>query len=228
MKSGRTGPPVALVLGVRRSVSIAIGASIVAVAILGVVSTSRLGGSAPRGRVEGVVIISIDTLRADALDTDARTGAVRLPALEEFSREATTFTGALAPASWTAPSVASMMTGLNTLQHGVIEPLDGTRLPAGLSTLATTLRAAGWSTAASTGGGWASTAAGMNLGFEQWNESLDDDAPSLAIERWNESRRPGRPFFLWLHTYVAHDPYGGKDGTRESQAAGRHDAEVAE
>jgi hypothetical protein len=141
------------------------------------------------------------------------------------------FSDAIASSTWTAPSLASLSTGVVSLRHGVLEPIEGKRLPRGIPTLAATLRAAGWHTAASTGGAWAGPSTGVEAGFEDFHEDFDDAPASKAIARWAASRPTGRPFFLWLHTYVAHDPYGGKDADREpvreeEVAAGREIAEL--
>jgi arylsulfatase A-like enzyme len=196
---------------VRRSLSFWIGALVVLAAIGGVVGSMRRGGGgASRPRARGVVIVSIDTLRADTTEPDA-SGATLLPSLETFAKDAQRFTGAVAGSSWTAPSLATLLTGFVPLRHGLVEATDDAHLPASVPTVAAILRNAGWSTWASTGGGWASKAAGFDAGFERFAEDFDDEPPATAIAKWREQRPIDRPFFLWLHTYVAHDPYGGKD-----------------
>jgi arylsulfatase A-like enzyme len=203
----RTRPPLARTIG--RAVIVAI---LVLAVWIGVRRVSELGveGDAPRRRVSGVVLICVDTLRADVLEPDA-SGARPMPELERFADGGARFAGAVAPTSWTGPSLATVLTGLIPLRHGLTDPTDDARIPAAVPTLATVLRAAGWSTWASTGGGWAGTRAGVDLGFDRFGEDFDDHPPADTITKWAGARRKDRPFLLLLHTYAAHDPYGDRE-----------------
>src|SRR5262245_29634347 len=74
-------------------------------------------GPGPAGKAAeppGVVLLCIDTLRADAPQSTAD-GRERMPALAAFARGATSFADASSPASSTPPSVASILCGLDTL-----------------------------------------------------------------------------------------------------------------
>jgi hypothetical protein len=77
-------------------------------------------------------------------------------------------------------------------------------------TLASQLKRAGFSTAACTGGGWVSPENGLGTGFDRFHVDFDRRPPSQAIVRFAKETEPNRPFFLFLHTYGAHDPYGDK------------------
>src|SRR5687767_7271018 len=66
-----------------------------------------------------VVLILIDTLRADSLAPDAD-GAPSMPKLAALSRQGARFTNAVAPCSWTLPSIASLLTGKLPHAHGVV------------------------------------------------------------------------------------------------------------
>ncbi len=168
-----------------------------------------------RGKVPGVVIVCLDTLRADA--TEGPEGAAALPSLHAFARGATRFPGALAACSWTGPSVATLLTGLVPWNHGIFEVTSGTRLAASVPTLATVLREAGWSTAAVTGGGWLSEGCGLPPGFDQYDADFDDLAPAASVARWQARRPLDRPFLLFLHSYAPHDPYGDKRAGAEGR-----------
>ena len=80
-----------------------------------------------------VVFVVLDTLRADAL---TQYGAARptSPALGDFVRTATRFDAAYAPAPWTVPSTATILTGLHPLRHGMRRV--GDVMPATIETLA--------------------------------------------------------------------------------------------
>ena len=168
--------------------------------------------------VPGVVLIVMDTLRADALDADATTDG--LARTRAWARTATTFRHAIATSSWTAPSVASILTGRLPTAHGVIEVGPRTRLAASVRSLATMLREAGFATAACTGGGWVSPGAGFAAGFDRFDVDFDEQEPADAIARLRAGNPSGRPFFWMLHTYAAHDPYGDRFAAARRRCAG--------
>lgn len=163
---------------------------------------------AATARVPGIVLVCVDTLRADALEADAASDG--LPSVRAWARRATAFSDAIAPSAWTLPSVASLLTGLHLTTHGVLELSADARLAGAVPTLATTLQRAGFSTAACTGGGWVSPENGLGTGFDRFHVDFDRRPPSQAIVRFAKETAPDRPFFLFLHTYGAHDPYGDK------------------
>jgi hypothetical protein len=154
-------------------------------------------------RVPGIVLICVDTLRADVTASGA------LPSLDAVAREGVMFTQASAPAAWTAPAVATMLTGLLPSHHGIAGSLLTGRLVSGVGTLAEALSARGWYTVAATGGGWISPEQGFHQGFDRFD--VDFDAHGMTRARQFLAERPrDRPFFLFLHTLAPHDPYGDK------------------
>ncbi|MCC7137915.1 MAG: sulfatase-like hydrolase/transferase [Planctomycetes bacterium] len=195
----------------RRALSLLLPLLAAAAVWWGMTSTSRMGAhAAPRGgAVDGIVVLCVDTFRADALD-GADGAPPPMPFLGELAAQGTRFTDALAPTSWTGPSIASMLTGLVPLRHGVTDPAGGARLPPNVATVGALLRAAGWHTAAYTGGGWAGAGSGLSGGFDRFDEDFDRREPEETLTKWRGERPAGRPFFLFLHTYAAHDPYGTK------------------
>ena len=156
----------------------------------------------PPAGVPGVVLVCLDTLRADAV------GA--MPALAAFAHGATTFSGASASSAWTAPSVTTLLTGLDPVHSGVRGQTPGALVP-GVTTLAETLAAAGWSTAAVTAGGWVSPERGLAQGFASFQLGFDVKTPEAIVSGWSAARPKDRSFFLFLHSYLPHDPYGPKD-----------------
>jgi arylsulfatase A-like enzyme len=103
-----------------------------------------LWGRAPT-RSGAVVLISIDTLRADRLPLYGYQPG-RTPVLDAFARDAVLIERAYAHAPQTLPSHASMLTGLLPFEHGVRDNL-GFTLKAETPTLASVLGAAGYRTA---------------------------------------------------------------------------------
>ncbi len=166
------------------------------------------GGGAD-GPVPGVVVFCLDTLRADALRVHGGRGLV--PSIDAFAADAMTFLDASASAPWTAPSLATLLTGLEPAHHGVVGPLPSAPpLAASVRTLAQILAAAGWHAAAFTAGAWASPGQGIERGFDVFDTSFDVAGPESCLALWANRRPKDRPFFLFLHTYAAHDPYGDK------------------
>lgn len=170
-----------------------------------------------------VVLISIDTLRQDALSAYSENGA-DTPAIKALAEEALLFTRAYSAAPWTIPSFVSLMTGLPASSHQVNS--DFAEIPAGLATLAERMRALGYRTAAI---GHHPQLLNMARGFDDfdftprllpyhprmtgtkllWRNARDtngtDELPG-AISRWLDDHED-EPFFLWAHFLDPHSPY---------------------
>lgn len=163
------------------------------------------------------ILITIDTMRADALG--ATRGAGVTPHLDRLARESTLFESAYATAPITLPSHASMLTGLYPPRHTLRD--NGLwALPGSASTLAEQARAAGLATAAFLGAVVLDRAFGLDQGFDRYDvPEHGAQASSQAAERsadevvlaalgWLQGDRPrGRGFFLWLHVFDPHAPY---------------------
>lgn len=151
-----------------------------------------------------VLFLLADTYRADNLE--AWGGDPRIaPKLNAVANESRRFLQARAPATWTLPSHAAFLCGMYPLQCGVREGDD--RIPASAWTLAEHFAAAGYRTAAVTDRGFVSRAFGMDQGFEWFDEGqVDEERTVTAIERILAAD-DGRPLFLFVQSYRAHDPY---------------------
>jgi arylsulfatase A-like enzyme len=154
-----------------------------------------------------VILISIDTLRADRLGLY---GASRdtSPVLDALARESLVFERAFTPAPWTLPAHASLFTGLEPRQHGAGHASPWDPLPPGVPTLAERLRDAGYETVAFSAGGMVTRRNGLDRGFERWSEWTRANLPSVLPAVFG-ALAPGatRPVFLFLHTYDVHAPY---------------------
>lgn len=104
----------------------------------------HFGKPKPRVGAPDIILITIDTLRADAIKP-RREGDVLMPNLETFRRRGWTFTAARTPAPWTRPALAAMLTGLPPTLHLYRE---SDRFDPALTTLPEQLHAAGYDTAA--------------------------------------------------------------------------------
>ncbi|MEE4272861.1 MAG: sulfatase [Thermoanaerobaculales bacterium] len=160
-----------------------------------------------------VVLISVDTLRADHMSLYGYPRPTT-PEIDRWADErAIVFETAVAPSPWTLPSHVSMLTGLHAVTHGVNHPAPA---PAALLTVAEMLRAKGYITAAVTGGSYLHPRFGLAQGFEDYrsykgelSEELDTEL-ATALE-WIDLHRGRGPFFLFFHTYEVHDPYDPRE-----------------
>jgi arylsulfatase A-like enzyme len=154
-----------------------------------------------------VVLISIDTLRPDHLGCYG-SGRPTSPNLDRFRERAALFACAIAQAPSTLPSHATMLTSLLPEHHGAFFARRSP-LPGNLPTVAAVLGAAGYRTAAFTGGGQIAPEFGLDRGFEIYavNEGGADFAAAVRSGLDWLARVDGRPAFLFLHTYEVHHPY---------------------
>ena len=125
-----------------------------------------------------VVVVSIDTLRADHLGAYGRSPTIT-PEMDRIAREGVVFTRGLAAAPWTTPSVASMLTGLPTTRHGAGLPLGAgltflrTPLDARFTTLAERFAAAGYRTRAVVANSFVGRETGLAQGFEDFEVPVE-------------------------------------------------------
>ncbi len=161
-----------------------------------------------------IVLYLVDTLRADHTGPYGHTRDTT-PALDEFAREAVVFEQAVAQASWTKPSVASVITSLLPAEHGASRRLD--RLSPHHETLAERLQEKGWATGAVvTNALLYARRAGFDQGFDYFaglhgrrGHPSRQVRASVAVDAalsWVDARR-GLPTFVWIHTMDPHFPY---------------------
>ncbi len=157
-------------------------------------------------RRPNVILISIDTLRPDHLGCYGYEKATS-PALDLLCEDAVVFEEAIAHASSTLHSHASMLTSLLPHHHQATWSAK-TRIPEDAICLAEVLQQAGYRTAAFTGGGQMDRVFGLDQGFEVFEQPMlehFEDTMWKGVE-WVESD-DSRPFFLFLHSYEVHHPY---------------------
>ncbi len=160
-----------------------------------------------------VILVSVDTLRADRLGVSGHrvAGASPSPNIDRFLATGVRFDRALAPRAITWPSLASVLTGVYPSAHGVYE--NGYELVDGIPTLATQLSAEGYRT-----GRFLSNMCSANhRGWDQAFCSRGVDSKILPeVSSWLDDLDSTRPFLLWVHYFGAHSPYynGGDRATR--------------
>lgn len=165
-----------------------------------------------------VVVYLVDTLRADRLGCYGHPKPTS-PHLDRFAEGATLFENAVAQAPWTRPSVASVLTGLGPLSHGVRTLED--RLPDAADTLAERLRAAGYRTAAFSTNAHVGEDTGLAQGFDDFLFLPQEDSAAVGrrVAAWLDQRRE-EPFFLYVHTLDPHSPYTPPPDLRRRFAPG--------
>ena len=161
-----------------------------------------------------VILVAIDSLRADHLGCygyDLPTSSH----MDALAQQSVLFERAFAAGIPTMPSFTTLMTGLHPYRHGVLAHLTNRRVGPDVFTLAQMAKRAGFATAgidnlAVQGGG---RAAWMARGFDYYSGFLfqpftpqSEELVSRAISFMDELA--GRDFFLFLHLWDPHTPYG--------------------
>ncbi len=193
-------------------------------------------GCADRRAPPTVLLISIDSLRADHVGAYGYAKPTT-PRIDALARSGALFERALSSTSWTLPAHVALLTGVADSVHGVA---DETRaLGPGLPTLAERLKARGFATAAVVSGPYLHPRYGLTRGFDQYLNCMGflDDAfePGAAagtnihldshgdvtnpcvVRRGLEwlGRQHGRPAFLFLHFWDVHYDYQPPKGYAE-------------
>lgn len=218
--------------GLESSLLLILAGLFAAVSVTGCSEASQPGVSALPAR--NLIIFTIDTLRADRIGAYGHADA-RTPGMDALARSGVLFTQAFAVAPITMTSHASLMTGRYPPGHGARH--NGIRLDASVPTLAEALHRAGFATGAFVGAFPLDRRFGLNRGFDTYgdrmprgtagrpvNERPARDVADDAIA-WLQQHRSTR-FFLWIHFFEPHAPYGDARDGRPSAA--RYDDEVAE
>jgi len=176
----------------------------------------------PAAPPRGVVVVVVDSLRADHLGVYGYERPTS-PRIDAFAADALRFADATSPAPWTLPALATLMTSLYPSVHGAHSASDLGDLtwyfqPREFSafsklhdthlTLAEILRAAGFATWGAVQGSYPTGVFGLSQGFETYRENA---TPGIRFDledafAWLDAERPER-FFLYLHVMEVHSPY---------------------
>lgn len=175
----------------------------------------------PHRPPRNLVVLVLDTLRADMALGPAPEAP--MPRLRELAAQGVAFRNACAPAPWTIPSMTSLLTGLLPTEHGCADE-QAPRLQESVTTYAEVLaRAYGYETAVFSDVPWYRGGTGSILqgfargarpngsrvpGREPLHGGYALHATGEALDAWLAERDGSRPFFLLLHSFAPHDPYG--------------------
>ncbi len=183
-----------------------------------------------------IILISIDTLRADHLPIYGYT-RVATPNIGALAADGVVFDRAYTHSPQTLPSNVSLLTGRLPFEHGVRDNVGFTLAP-NERTIARLLRGRGFSTGAAVSSWVLRKDTGLNQGFQAFDADLAVGTPDVAgsdLRRngadtvkaaiaWMAGLRGDSRFFLFLHLYDLHRPYAPPD--RYSRLP-QYDAELA-
>lgn len=182
-------------------------ARILALALLLALAACGDGASeAARPGRPNVLLIVADTLRTDHLSTYGYEWPTA-PHLDALAARGVTFLDCTAQASWTMPSMISLMTG---------QPVFSTlyRIPDAFPVLAERFADAGYRTGAFVGNSLLADEAGFSRGIADWEVRQRnkekwgaDDIEARATAFLEQGADDGQPWFLWVHTMDTHTPY---------------------
>ena len=228
-KAGRRGR---LLVGIVAATA----AAAVLLAYILVIRPARVRIRLPGSPSVNVLLITLDTTRADHLGCYGYASA-RTPALDGLARGGVRFARVYCPAPLTLPSHCSILTGLYPLKHGVHN--NGHDLPSGVRTLAGILKERGYATAAFVSSFSVDSRFGLDRGFDVYDDQFQSELPvkSQNAERRAEAtfarfdawldKNAGAKFFCWVHYYDPHLPYDPPSPYREEFAGRLYDGEVA-
>jgi len=190
-------------------------------------------------RPPNLVVITIDTLRADHLGCYGYR-QIHTPNIDSFAADSVKFEHAFTPIPITLPSHTVIFTGTYPMLNGMHD-FSGNRLGAQQQTLASVLKAHGYTTGAVVASAVLDSRFGLNRGFDFYYDHFDFNR--LEESNLDEMERPGnvvadqalewlsknyqKRFFLWMHLYDPHYPYRPPAPYSEEYKSHPYDGEIA-
>jgi arylsulfatase A-like enzyme/Tfp pilus assembly protein PilF len=195
--------------------------------------------AAAAGRGTAVILITVDTLRADHLGCYGYT-QIQTPNIDQLAHEGARFTQVYTPVPVTLPAHTALLTGAYPMATGMHD-FSGNKLRANTATLARVLHDNGYATAAFIGSAVLDSRFGLNQGFDTYFDHFEfsrlDEAHLDQMERrgdlvMDEALRwlkgnPRQPFLIWIHLYDPHDPYTPPEPYASQYRARPYDGEIA-
>ncbi|MCP4600682.1 MAG: sulfatase-like hydrolase/transferase [Proteobacteria bacterium] len=179
---------------------------------LGLFTPKKAAKAAPgTTRAKNLVLVLIDTLRADRLSIYNDQTRVRTDYLDRIGKESMVFERALAPENWTKPSVASLLSGLYPESHQTKDDTD--KLPKSVVTASEHFLGLGFATAGFVANGYVSGKFGFRQGWGTWTNYVRERKANRArfvvndAVDWLDAHPQEKPFFLYVHTIDPHVPY---------------------
>ena len=172
--------------------------------------TEQVPVIAPSSLPQNVVLVLIDTMRADHLQPYNTSTRVKTPAVAALAAQGAVFEAAQSPENWTKPAVASVLTGLYPASHGT--KTGDAKLSDKALLIGEVLREAGYKTASFLANGYVSDKFGFNQGWDNYTNYIREKRSSNAesvyrdAAKWIEEHRK-QPFFAYIQTIDPHVPY---------------------
>ncbi|MBZ5615809.1 MAG: sulfatase-like hydrolase/transferase [Acidobacteriia bacterium] len=216
----------------------------IVVVVLNALAALQAAAQPPAKPALNVVLITIDTLRADHVGCYGYK-QIKTPNIDGLAADGARFERAFAVVPVTLPSHASMLTGTYPMLSG-IHDFSGNKLSPLQPTLASVLKQAGYQTGAVIAAAVLDSRFGLNQGFDFYYDHFDfsrlDEANLDQMERpgnvvadvaldWLEkdwlAKNSQKKFFLWMHLYDPHFPYHPPEPYSREYAAQPYDGEIA-
>ncbi len=216
----------------------AFGGALVALAWLSVLCACGWRHPGRNERAANVLLITVDTLRADAIGAYGKADA-GTPWMDRLAAEGVRFAEARAQNVVTLPSHANILSGRYPTAHGVRDN-SGFRFPAEGETLATLLKARGYRTGAFVSAFPLDSRFGLGRGFDVYDDRFANADTHNAFEmeerpgpetaalarEWIHAQGDAR-WLCWLHVYEPHFPYAPPEPLRARFASSPYQGEVA-
>ncbi len=207
--------------------------------LLAVLLSSGWAATPPRRASPNVILITIDTVRADHLGCYGATD-VKTPTLDALARDGILFERAISQVPLTWPSHAAILTGTYPFQNGV-QDFTGQPLDPRFRSVAQVFKQQGYATGAVVSAFVLDRSWGLSRGFDFYDDAFSAETfrqkdIGLVDRRAGESvthaiswlQRPTRrPFFFWLHLYDPHSPYDPPQPFRTQYRSHPYDGEIA-
>jgi arylsulfatase A-like enzyme/thioredoxin-like negative regulator of GroEL len=186
-----------------------------------------------------VIVISIDTLRADHLPAYGATG-LETPHIDALAKDSILFENAYAHVPLTLPSHVTMLTGLLPEVSGIRNNLGYRFDSAATPSVPTLLKAKGYATGAAVSAYVLRGVTGLAAAFDDYDDAIDraseggalgelqrsGDQTVAAAIRWITSKQD-QPFFYMVHLFEPHAPYAPPEPFKSRYAAQPYDGEIA-
>ncbi|HEY7500013.1 MAG TPA: sulfatase-like hydrolase/transferase [Vicinamibacterales bacterium] len=190
---------------------------------------ARSGAARSSSAPPSILLVTLDTTRADAIGPDAR--GVETPAFNALAARGRRFRYAYATVPETLPSHASMMTGLYPAGHGVHE--NARFLSAQHPLIAERLKGAGYRTSAFVSSFVLARRFGLARGFDVYDDELTANGAERGSKETTDravaalSASFAQPIFFWVHYFDPHAPYEPPDPFRSFYAGKPYLGEIA-
>src|SRR5229473_859243 len=207
--------------------------------LLTALTAAQATAQTPQKSAPNVVLITIDTLRADHLGCYGYK-QIKTPNIDGLAADSGRFERAYTVVPVTLPSHTAMLTGTYPMLSGMHD-FSANKLSPQQGTMATVLKQAGYATGAVVASAVLDSRFGLNQGFDFYYDHFDFSR--LEEANLDEMERPGnvvadqaldwlgknsqKKFFLWMHLYDPHYPYRPPEPYSREYASQPYDGEIA-